>query len=283
MSGPDKAVKATREGIGARRLLKVAGRIVGGLVGALIFLYIIELELHYDMFDANFWTLYFSGLANGLLQTIVFTLLIVPAGLLIGFVTGWARVTNFKLLTYPATLYVDLIRGIPPIVLILFAFFFGPSIAPGIFDPTQAGQAFAALALALHTGAYQAEIFRAGFQSVPTGQVDAGTAVGLSKGQSMSNVVLPQTFRLVLPALGNELATVLKDTSLLSIVLVKELTYFARGQAQTATIFLGRIDYVYGLWTAVAIMYLVLTFSVTRILQFVEHRYQVPGLGSVSV
>lgn len=283
MSGTSRAVRANRKDTTAKRSLKLVGRVVGALVGALIFLYIIELELHFNIFEADFWGLYARGLVDGLWQTVLFTFLIIPVGLVIGFVTGWARVTRIKFLTYPATLYVDLVRGIPPIVLILFAFFFGPSIAPGIFDPTQAGRAFAALALALHTGAYQAEIFRAGFQSVPRGQVDAGVAVGLSKAQSMSNVILPQTFRLVLPALGNELATVLKDTSLLSIVLVKELTYFARGQAQTATIFLGRIDYVYGLWTAVAIMYLVLTFSMTLTLQFIERRFQVPGLGSVSV
>lgn len=281
MTGASRGAKVTVRT--ARSSIRLALRVVGALAGAIIFLSILELELHYSMFDQEFWGLYWNGLVNGLVQTLAYTLFIIPVGLLIGFVTGWARVTRFKFLTYPATLYVDLVRGIPQIVLILFGFFFGPAIAPGVFDPTQAGRVFAAVALALHTGAYQAEIFRAGFQSVPRGQVEAGVAVGLSKGQSMSIVILPQTFRLVLPALGNELATVIKDTSLLSVVGIADLTGFARGQAQTATIFLGRIDYVYGLWTAVALLYLVLTLSMTRILQFVEHRYQVPGLGSVSV
>lgn len=283
MSGANRDRKTRTPESAAKTSIKLVLRVVGALVGALVFLALLELELHYNMFDAGFWGRFYSGLFNGLIQTLLYTLFIIPVGLLIGFVTGWARVSKYKFLTYPATLYVDIVRGIPQIVLVLFGFFFGPSLAPGVFDPTEAGRFFAAIALALHTGAYQAEIFRAGFQSVPRGQIDAGVAVGLSKGQSMSTVILPQTFRLVLPALGNELATVIKDTSLLSVIGIPELTGFVRGQQQTVVIYLGRTDYVYGLWTAVALLYLILTLSMTMILRYIEHRYKVPGLGSVSV
>lgn len=266
----------------ARRRAKLVLRPVGAIIGAFVFLFILEAELHYNMLDPSFWGQYWRVLLNGLIQTALFTGIVIPLGMAIGFVTGWARVTKYKFLTYPATLYVDIIRGIPPIVMVLFAFFFGPFIAPGVFDPTSAGRIFAAIALSLHTGAYQAEIFRAGFQSVPKGQAEAALSVGLSQGQSMTTVILPQTFRLVLPALGNELATVLKDTSLLGAIGVLELFGTARSQAQSATIYFSG-EWVYGLWTAVAILYFVLTFSLTRVLQFVEHRAAVPGLGSVSV
>jgi polar amino acid transport system permease protein len=248
----------------------------------LIFLFLLQGELGYDLFDPTYYQKNQGLIISAFFTTLLYTALVIPLGMVIGFLTGWARMTKFKFLSYPATIYVDLVRGIPPIVLILFAFFFGPFILPGLMDPTQSGRFFAAMALALHTGAYQAEIFRAGFQSIPKGQVEAATAVGLSKGQAMTGVVLPQTFRLVLPALGNELATVLKDTSLLGAIGILDLFGTARSQAQTSTIYGGGLQ-VFTWWTVVAILYFVLTFSLTRSLQFIERRYQVPGLGSVSV
>jgi polar amino acid transport system permease protein len=251
--------------------------------GGLLFLALLQSQLQFNTLDPVFLGRFQRLFINGLLNTLYFTAIVIPSGILIGLLTGWARVTKFKFLSYPATAFSDIVRGIPALVLVLFAYFFGPFILPGLLDSTEAGRFFAAMALALHTGAYQAEIFRAGFQSVPRGQMEAALATGLSRPQSVGFIVLPQMFRLILPPLGNELATVLKDTSLLGAIGAMELFASARSATQFAIYNFGRFDYVFSLWTVTAIVYLGLTLFFSKSLQYVEKRYSVPGLGSVSI
>jgi len=270
----------------SRRYASFAGRTlvrIGlAILGGFGFLLILQNEIQYNIFDAVFLSTFARLLFSGVMNTLFFMGIVIPTGIVIGFVTGWARVSKYKFLSYPATAYVDVIRGIPLIVLVLFAYFFGPFIVPGLFGFTDVGKFFAALALALHTGAYQAEIFRAGFQSVPKGQLEAAVAVGLTRGQAVGYVVMPQMFRLILPALANELASVAKDTSFLSIIGAMELFGNARSGTQIAIYNFGRLDWVFGLWTITAVLYLLLTLALSKSLQHVERRYLVPGLGSVS-
>ena len=179
--------------------------------------------------------------------------------------------------SWPVAAFVDFFRGIPPIVLIIFAFLFGPELLPRGGGGLAIGLNFAAFALALHTAAYQAEIFRAGFQSVPRGQLEAAQAIGLTRWQAMGIVVLPQTFRLSLPAIGNELATVIKDTSLLGALGAIEL--FSAGQEFSAQApQTGLFGWIFAVWVVVSAVYFVLTFVVTRGLLAVERRYRVPGM-----
>jgi polar amino acid transport system permease protein len=251
--------------------------------GGLLFLVLLQSQLQFNVFDPVFLSTFQRLFLNGLVNTLYFTAIVIPSGMLIGLFTGWARVTKFKFLSYPATAFADIVRGIPALVLVLFAYFFGPFILPGLLGSTDAGRFFAAMALALHTGAYQAEIFRAGFQSVPRGQLDAALSVGLSRPQSVGSIVLPQMFRLILPPLGNELATVLKDTSLLGAIGAMELFASARSATQFAIYNFGRFDYVFSIWTVTAMLYLGLTLVLSKSLQYVEKRYSVPGLGSVNL
>jgi His/Glu/Gln/Arg/opine family amino acid ABC transporter permease subunit len=229
--------------------------------------------------DPNLWQLLERPLVDGARNTIIFSLTIIPLGLGIGFSVGWARFSRHPIISWPATVYVDFIRGVPPLVLILFAFFWIPSLFAGA--SFESGLWFAVFALAMHTGAYQAEIFRAGFQSVARGQIEAGEAVGLSKGQVMSNVILPQTFRVTLPALGNEFALVIKDSSLLSIVGANDLAYWGK-QSELGLLRLGSIEWVMLGWLIIALVYFVVTYMVTQAVGAVEQSYRVPGLGSVA-
>lgn len=241
---------------------------------------ILGLARYTGAIDPRLWALLENPLIGGAKNTIIFSLTIIPLGLAIGFTIGWARFSRHPILSWPATVYVDFVRGVPPLVLVLFAYFWLPTLfGRGAYG---AGLTFAVIALAVHTSAYQAEIFRAGFQAVPRGQVEAGLAVGLSSGQVMANVVLPQTFRVTLPALGNEFALVIKDSSLLAIVGAMDLVYWGRQAEQAILTSFGAIQWVMAIWVIIALIYFIITYVVTQTVTAVEQSYKVPGLGSVS-
>lgn len=284
MSAPQDAVRADRGSPASwsRRRAYQGLRFAGAVLGGSVFLFLFQPLLGFNLLDPGLLNLLQGSIWIGFSNTLYFVAIVIPLGVIIGFFAGWSRISKYKVLAYPAGAFVDFVRGIPPIVLVLFAFFFGPLLVSGLFGTFESGTFFAAIALALHTGAYQAEIFRAGFQSVPRGQMEASLALGLTRGETMTTIVLPQTFRLVLPALGNEFATVLKDTSLLAAVGGLELFGVGRNLSQLATIEFGHFEWVFGIWTAIAILYFLLTFALSKGLLMIESRWRVPGLGGVS-
>ncbi len=247
------------------------------IVGAVVLVVVLEELLGFSLLDANFWTAFLPALRTGFLGTLGYSAAIIPAAFAIGFLAGWARVSRFRILSWPVGAFVDLFRGLPPIVLAIFAFLFGPELLPGRGGGLAVGLNFAAFAIALHSAAYQTEIFRAGFQSVPRGQLEASQAVGLTPWQTMRIILLPQTFRLSLPALANEFATVIKDTSLLGALGAIEL--FSSGQEFSAQAPLfGTIAWAFAVWVVISAVYFLLTSVVTRGLLSVENRYRVPGM-----
>src|SRR5205823_13729640 len=141
----------------------------------------------------------------------------------------------------------------------------------------------AAVAIALHSSAYQAEIFRAGLQSVPRGQIEAAQTLGLRPWQAMRHVVLPQTFRLSLPPLGNEFAVLIKDTSLLAAIAGIELVAKSRDLLGILPASGFPLVWIFAVWTIVALSYFIITFAVTRGLRFLERRFHAPGLEAISI
>ena len=172
-----------------------------------------------------------------------------------------------------STFYIELVRGIPMIVFIFFvAFVLVPDVADLLDMKTRAiSQAWRGVAaLSLFYAAFIAEVFRAGIQSVPTGQSEAGRAVGLSEGQIMRRVVLPQAVRNMFPALGNDLIALMKDTSLLSVLAVRELTQMVR--LYTGASFRFREGYF-----VLMVIYVIMTLSLSLLLRWYEKRITVPG------
>jgi len=224
------------------------------------------------------WQLLIRAITEGGGNTFRFSLMIIPVGAALGFLLGWARVSQHPIVSWPASVYVDLVRGMPPIVMILFAFFWLPTLL-GSRNTFESGIFFATLALAVHTSAYQAEIFRAGFQSIPRGQIEAAEAIGLTTWEKLRFIVLPQTFRVTLPALGNEFAVIIKDTSLLAAVGAAELVFWGRNFQQ---LLLGNIEWVLTTWIVIGVIYFVITYIITQIVGAIEHVYRVPGLGTVA-
>jgi polar amino acid transport system permease protein len=172
----------------------------------------------------------------------------------------------------------------PPLVLIVFSSLSAAVLFRRYFyveDPFLASLALGVLALGFHSGGYQAEIIRAGIQSVPRGQVEAAYAMGLTPWQTLLSVVMPQAFRVSLPALGNEFSSVIKDTALLSAISAVELSYVASLFARDALTINLRLVIIP--WLEAAILYFALTFLVIRTVKAVESRVKVPGLEAPSL
>lgn len=206
---------------------------------------------------------------------------IIPIGFGIGFLIGWGRTSRFLLLRGVGAVYVDFFRSMPPIVLILFAFLLGLlGLRYFTTDPFLSHSLalwFGAVALGLHTAAYQAEIVRAGILSVPAGQTDATDAIGLSRLRAMFLVTLPQAFRVSLPALGNEFSSVIKDSSLLGLIGWYELGGTAFNNLYSALTLAG-LEGPILFWLEVAVFYFVVTFALNSGVRSLENSFKVPGL-----
>ncbi|MCF8108373.1 MAG: ABC transporter permease subunit [Desulfohalobiaceae bacterium] len=203
-----------------------------------------------------------------LLTGVKLTILITVFGLLIGFalgaLSGLMKISRNIFLRKIAGIYIESIRGTPIMVQVMFIYF-GLPLALGMrIPPMMAGIA----AIAVNSGAYIAEIVRGAFQSIERGQTEAGRSIGLTHFQTMYYVIWPQAFRRMIPPLGNQFIISLKDTSLLVVVGVGELT--RTGQEIIASNFRA-----FEVWLTVAIMYLIMTLSLSRILNMIEKKMDI--------
>ena len=182
-------------------------------------------------------------------------------GLIIGMFVGIARICNVKVLRALATVYIDFLRGTPLLVQIFLIYFALPMVVGQRVDPFIA----AITACGINSGAYIAEIFRAGIQAIDEGQMEAGRSLGMSWVQTMRYIIVPQAFKNVIPPLGNEFIALLKDSSLVSVIGFEELT--RRGQLIIARTY-GSLE----IWITVALIYLVMTLTISRLVSYMEKR-----------
>ncbi len=264
--GRQRALRGGASSLFARHAIRLAEAVVAAVATILVLQYI----LGFSLLDPDFTHEFQAAFYKGLVGTATLTAIVIPVSLVVGFFLGWAQLARYRVIAWPARLLVEVFRGVPPIVLIFFAFLFATIIIPRQLNPFQAAILIAALALAIHSAAYQAEIFRAGFQSVSRGQLEAAQSVGMTGGKAMGFVIFPQALRLALPPLGNEWASAIKDTSLLGLIGAVEL--FSQGQAFAARVpFEGMFpEWLFATWIGVAAAYFLITFAVTRILRGVE-------------
>ena len=196
---------------------------------------------------------------QGLKATLLLSALVVPLGLLGGIIIAVLSTFHSPWVKWPLRVWVDTFRALPPLVLLIFVFAGLPFIGIDV-------GAWGAVAIGffLNTGAYYGEILRAGVESVPRGQVEAARSTGLTRGQTMTYVVLPQAVRNVLPDLISNTLEVVKLTSIASVVALPELLFQAR-QAQSVTYNATPI-------MAAAVAYFVLLWPVVRLLSRLENR-----------
>ena len=215
-------------------------------------------------FDMNLVVNSFPLLLIGAGVTIQITVLSTAIGFVIGLIVGVARISNLRLLRMLAEVYVEFFRGTPLLVQIFLFYFALPVITGQRIDPFIA----AISACGINSGAYVAEIFRAGIQSIDEGQMEAGRSLGMTWLQTMRYIIVPQAFKRVIPPLGNEFIAMLKDSSLVSVIGFEELT--RRGQLIIAKTY-GSFE----IWMSVAVIYLVMTLTISRFVAYLERRYRV--------
>ena len=224
----------------------------------------------------------FRFLLDGVAVTLGLTVVSFAFILLIGLIGGLGRLSKNPIINGIATLYVEIIRGIPLMVQLLYIWFALPQLLDligyklkGISVLAGVGQLFidlklspfvaAVTGLSICYGAYMSEIFRAGIESIPKGQMEAARSLGMSYFQAMRYVILPQAFRVILPPVGNEFVALLKDSSLVSVLAVSDLT--RRGREYMARTFESLET-----WTMVALIYLFLTLFFSRLVRIMESR-----------
>lgn len=226
----------------------------------------------------NLWEIFTKNSSlflNGAWVTLYISLIGTVLGLLIGLILGVVRTIPqpekgikryiLKISNFVSTLYIEFFRGTPMIVQAM-VFYYGSAIAFG-WDLNRIAAAI--FIVSINTGAYITEIVRGGIISIDRGQFEGAEAIGMSHWQIMKIVVMPQVMRNILPAVGNEFVINIKDTSVLNVISVTELFF------QTKTVAGVNFDY-FGPFTVACILYLIMTFSVTSILRFVERRLDGP-------
>jgi polar amino acid transport system permease protein len=196
----------------------------------------------------------------GLLMTLQISAVSLIGALLLGLVVGLGRVSSSVVLQDLSAAYVELIRGTPLLVQIFIVYFFiGTLLSLSAFT---AG----VVALSVFTGAYVAEIVRGGIQAVPRGQTEAARSLGLSAGQALRHVVLPQALRRSLPALAGQFINLVKDSSLVSVMALTDLTKAGREVVSSSFS-------PFEIWFTVAALYLLLTGSLSILVRRLERRY----------
>lgn len=226
------------------------------------------------------------GCTEGIWLTILVTLTAYTSALIVGLIIGLFRVSSNPILYHGSTFYVEFIRGIPLLVLLMyFAFVIGPLIrdAGEPFSSVYAGMdwierqllgkesflAEATIGLAIGYSAFMAEIFRAGIESIHRGQMEAARSLGMSYVQAMRHVVLPQAIRVVLPPLGNDFIAILKDSALISVLALPDLLQMGR-------IYAARVFQAKPAYTMVAWVYIVMTLVLSMGVRYVERRSRLP-------
>ncbi len=218
----------------------------------------------------RYWSFYLIGAKN----TILLALIAVVIGAALGLLLAICRISKSRILRFVSTAYVEFVRGTPLLVQ-LFIIYYGlqavgirfPDIPvmTAILDINFSDFMSGVITMGLNSAAYVCEIFRSGIQSVDKGQMEAGRSLGLSYGQTLQKIIVPQAIRNVLPALGNEFVVVIKESSIVSIIGIADLMY----KANTVR---GNTFQPFEPLLVAALVYFLLTFTLSKLLAYIEKR-----------
>ena len=203
---------------------------------------------------------YFPFYLSGIKTTILLSFFSLIIGLLLGTILSIMRFSKVKIFSIVSKIYIEIFRGTPLFVQLTMVYVGLSMISPINFSNFTGGL----IAISLNSAAYIAEIIRAGIQGVEKGQTEAGLSLGLSDSQIMKEIILPQAIRNILPALGNEFVALIKETSIVATIGVFDLYYAAQK--------INAVTYRYSAFVITAIFYFVITFTLTRIMNWLEGR-----------
>ena len=212
----------------------------------------------------------FRFILPGVRLSLQVTFLAYALALVIGLIAGLMRVSKNPVLYAVSTLYVEIMRGVPMLVILLYA---GFVISPAIRDGTNKMISLSDLqesviGLAIGYGAYESEVFRAGIESIHRGQMEAARSLGMTYMQAMRHVILPQAIRRILPPLGNDFIALLKDSSLIAVLALPDLLQMGR-------LFVSRTFRAFEGYNSVAILYLVMTLFLSFLVRMIERRWSI--------
>ena len=206
--------------------------------------------------------------AKGAPTTLLISLVAVFIGLILGLLVAMAKMSRFKILRGIATIYVDILRGTPLLVQVLILAYGIPQIISewfGVSFHWEIKILIGFIACGVNSSAYMAEIIRSGLQAVDIGQTEAARSLGMNSAQTMRYIIIPQAFKIIVPALGNEFIALIKETAILSVAGIVEIT--RRGQLWASQSFLSFQAYI-----GVAVIYLIMTLTLSRIVAYLERR-----------
>lgn len=201
-------------------------------------------------------------LMEGLQVTLYIFIIAIILGFIIGLIVALLRLAPFKILNWIAKFFVDAIRGTPFIVQLFFIYFGLNSLGFFSMDNTTAG----IVTVAINAGAYFSEIIRAGIQSIDRGQTEAARSLGLNATQNMRHIILPQAFRRMLPTITNQAIISLKDTSLLSVIGIADLTQEGRIQA-------SQTFEAFTIYLTLGVIYFIVIYLLSMLASFVERKF----------
>ncbi len=251
----------------------------------LVILSIIGAVLFYEVLSSEVYAAALNTLLKGVGITIAVAVVAYLGACLLGLCLAVMGLSRYAFLRQTARLYIEVMRGIPIIVLLLYvAFVLAPALVAAVnwvaeplgLSPWRTRDfpliARAAIALMLAYSAFLAEIFRAGLQAVDEGQIEAAEALGLGGWQRFRHIVFPQAFRMILPPLGNDFVAMIKDSSLVSVLGVSDITQLAKVTAA------GNFRY-FETYNVAALLYLTMTIGLSLILRRIEARLRARGQG----
>lgn len=234
----------------------------------LIIIILVGVVLFYNFLSNETYVAILSRVRSGIVLTVVVAGVSYIIAIVIGLIVGLGRVSKNPIIYNLATLYVQIVRGVPILVLIFYvALVIIPPLLTlfGIRAATFDFSFRAVIALAVAYGGFEAETFRAGIQSIGRGQMEAARSLGMSYMQAMRYIILPQAVRRILPPLGNDFISILKDSSLVSVLGVNDITNLARLYAASSF----RYPETYN---TLAFMYLTMTLILSLIVKVIENR-----------
>jgi len=262
-----------------------------------LFLLLLGIVLVYAIATRPDYADAFYFIVPGLQVTLIASVSAFAIALTIGLIVGLSRVSDNTIIYNIATFYVEVVRGIPIIVIIIYVayvlvpifvsavngigtfilqanwltFLAGPGQTFAALDIRNVSPLIRAIAgLSFAYGAYEAEVFRAGIQSIERGQMEAARSLGMSYAQAMRHVILPQAIRVILPPLGNDLISMLKDSSLISVLAVRDLT-------QLGKLNRSRTFRTFETWNTVTYLYLSMTLLGSMGVKWLERRLKTSG------
>ncbi|EOD01332.1 amino acid ABC transporter permease [Caldisalinibacter kiritimatiensis] len=220
--------------------------------------------------DFSFLSDYYMFFINGAKTTLSLSIFTIFLGVILGIIIVLMRISNNIFFRGFAASYIEFIRGTPVLVQLFIVYYGLPMIGIEFPEIPALGSSFpdfmaGIVALSINSGAYVAEIIRAGIQAIDKGQMEASRSLGMTYGMAMKNIILPQAFKNILPALGNEFITIIKESAIVSIIGIQDLMY----NADTVS---GNIYKPFEPLVIVAIIYFIMTFTLSRAVSYTERR-----------